>query len=418
MKYRLDYGKNGITVDFDDSLNITVIIPDTQEGAADPIGLLKEKLHAPIGKPALRDCVTAASRVGIIFNDITRATPTPLILTAILDELDFLPAENITLFNSTGTHRDNTDEELRRMLGSDIAEKYRIIQNNCGDLSTQTFLGKTSFGHDIWVNSELIRNDLIILTGFIEPHFFAGFSGAGKAIMPGMSGKNMIFGNHSPKMIANPNATWGITSGNPIWEEIQETAEKAGNLFLVNVTMNTAHQIVDAFCGELRRAHQAGSSTVKKSAMQPVDDLFDVVVTSNSGYPLDMNLYQAVKGMSAAAQIVKPGGTIIIAAECSDGIPDHGLFRSMLTENLSPEELLKKIYSREEVLQDQWQVQVLAQILLKADVYVYSSLPDDLIHECHLKPVHDISGLCSSLAPQGRICVMPSGPLTIPYLRA
>ncbi len=416
MEYTLAYGTNSLTVDFDDSMDITKIEPDFQPGAADPSAVLREALRNPIGKPPLSACVTKDSKIGIIFNDITRATPTPLILSVILEELSFIPPENITLFNATGTHRANSKEEIRWMIGSAVADSYRIIQNDCDDPASQCCIGMTVFGHEIWVNREMAGCDLIILTGFIEPHFFAGFSGGGKAIMPGMAGRKMIYGNHSAPMIASPKATWGITDGNPIWEEIQEAAEKTGNLFLVNVAMNNRHEIVSAYCGDLRAAHKAGCAEVKSSAMQPVAGPFDIVITTNSGYPLDLNLYQSVKGMSAAAQIVKPGGTIIIAAECSDGIPDNGLFRQMLTEDLSPEEILKKILSYKEVRRDQWQVQILAQILLKAEVYVYSSLPDAVIESCHMKPVHDIPALCRQLAPKGRICVMPSGPLTIPYI--
>ena len=416
MDYTLAYGKNGLTISFDDSMNITGIEPEFHPGAEDPAAVLREALRNPINKPPLRSCVKQDSKVGIIFNDITRATPSPLILSVILDELSFIPKENITLFNSTGTHRKNTEEELRRMIGDEIFSSFRIVQNDCDDIASQCCKGTTAFGHEVWVNRELAECDLIILTGFIEPHFFAGFSGGGKAIMPGMSGRKMIFGNHSAPMIADPRSTWGITGGNPIWEEIQEAAEKAGNLFLVNVTMNNRHEIIHAYCGDLREAHKAGSAEVKKSAMQPVDGPFDIVITTNSGYPLDLNLYQAVKGMSAAAQIVKPGGTIIIAAECSDGIPDNGLFRQMLTEDLTPEEILNKILASEEVLRDQWQGQILAQILMKEDGYIYLSLPDDVVRSCHLKPVHDIPALCKELAPKGSICVMPSGPLTIPYI--
>ncbi len=416
MEYTLAYGTKGLMIDFDDSADITKIEPEFRPGAADPAAVLRDALRAPIGRPPLRSCVTEDSKVGIIFNDITRATPTPLILSVILEELSFIPKENITLFNAAGTHRANTEAEIRRMIGDVPADTYRIVQNDCDDIAGQCCKGRTAFGHEIWVNREMAECDLIILTGFIEPHFFAGFSGGGKAVMPGMSGRQMIFGNHSAPMIASPKASWGITEGNPIWEEIQEAAEKSGNLFLVNVTMNNRHEIVSAYCGDLRAAHKAGCAEVKKSAMQPVEGPFDIVITSNSGYPLDLNLYQSVKGMSAAAQIVKPGGAVIIAAECSDGIPDNGLFRQMLTEDLSPAEILEKILSNKEVLRDQWQVQILARILLKADVYVYSSLPDDVIRSCHLKPVRDIPALCRQLSPEGKICIMPYGPLTIPYI--
>ncbi|HEX7976313.1 MAG TPA: lactate racemase domain-containing protein, partial [Anaerolineales bacterium] len=159
-------------------------------------------------------------------------------LRAILDSLAHLPREQITLFNALGTHRANSEVELREMLGSELVDGYRIVQNDCFDLHTQVMVGRTSQGHEIWLNRALYECDLKILTGFIEPHFFAGFSGGGKAIMPGMAGQTTIFANHSAAMIAHPRATWGVTDGNPLWEEVRECALSAGRLFLVNVTLN------------------------------------------------------------------------------------------------------------------------------------------------------------------------------------
>jgi len=417
QQFDLKYGNTPHTIEFPDSTDITLVEPLRTEPLRDPKTALRDALRAPIGKAALRDCVRPDMKIGIIFNDITRATPSRMMLPIILDELSGVPADRITLFDALGTHRANTQEELIGLLGEELVRTYRIVQNDCNDRDTQKYLGITSFGHEIWINREAAECDLLILTGFIEPHFFAGFSGGGKAIMPGMAGTGTIFHNHSAQMIASDNASWGITYGNPIWEEIQETAESTGDLFLVNVTMNQDHEITGIFCGDLRKAHKEGAAFMKNCAMSPVREAFDAVITTNSGYPLDMNLYQSVKGMSAAARIAKPGAPIIIAAECSDGIPDHGLFRQMLKQFDSPQAVYDHIMNNDRIEQDQWQIQILAKILMQHPVYVYSLLSDEQVRECMMIPTHDIEETVRQTAPGGRICVMPQGPLTIPYIQ-
>ncbi len=417
QKFVLKYGKDDLPVCFPDSADITLAVSGQTEPLPDPETALRNALLDPIGKPPLAEYAASARKIGIIFNDITRATPSRLMIPIILDELSGVPADQIVLFDALGTHRVNTREELIQMLGEEIVRKYRIVQNDCNDRETQKYLGKTSFGHEIWINREAAECDLLILTGFIEPHFFAGFSGGGKAVMPGMAGAETIFHNHSAEMIASDNAVWGVTYGNPIWEEIQEVAEAAGDLFLVNVTMDPEHQITGVFCGDLRKAHKEGAAFVKQTAMTPVDGAFDAVITTNSGYPLDMNLYQSVKGMSAAARIAKPGAPIIIAAECSDGIPDHGLFRRMLKSFSSPREVYDHILNNDRTEQDQWQIQILAKILLDHPIYVYSALKDEQVRECMMIPTHDIADTIRQTAPDGRICIMSQGPLTIPYIR-
>jgi nickel-dependent lactate racemase len=309
------------------------------------------------------------------------------------------------------------------MLGNELVDRYRIVQNDAFDQSTQISLGRSTFGHEIWINREFFDCDVKILTGFIEPHFFAGFSGDGKAIMPGMAGQETVLGNHDAGMIANPNATWGITRGNPIWEEVHQVSKMVGKTFLVNVTLNKHKQITGVFAGELGEAHAAGCEFVKSTAMVPVQQPFDIAITTNSGYPLDLNLYQAVKGMSAAAKIVKPGGAIVIASECWDGIPEHGLYGKLLRQAKNPQDLLDTICSPGFREQDQWQAQIQAQIQLNADVFVYSDhLTDEQIHAALLKPCRSIEttvrDLLDKYGSTARICVLPEGPQTIPFIQS
>jgi nickel-dependent lactate racemase len=343
MKINMPYGEKQVTINLSDSFDISVIEPIYLPAIPEPIKAIHESLLDPICSPPLSRLIQPEDRIGIVFSDITRPLPNWLILPEILAELSDVPAQNIILFNALGTHRKNSKDELRSMLGSQIVDNYRIVQNDAFDQSTQENIGTTKFGHEIWLNSELLKCDVKILTGFIEPHFFAGFSGGAKAIMPGMAGSSTIFGNHSPKMIDHQNSTWGTTEGNPIFEEINEIARKVKNLFLMNITLNKNKEITGVFSGELSEAHKTGCNFVKKSAMVPVQFPFDIVITSNCGYPLDLNLYQSVKGMSAAAKIVREGGVIIIVAECRDGIPDHGLYGSLIRSNKTPGDLLESI---------------------------------------------------------------------------
>ena len=307
------------------------------------------------------------------------------------------------------------------MLGRDIVASYPILQHDAWDQANMVYMGQTSFGHEVHINAHYMRASVKILTGFIEPHFFAGFSGGPKAVLPGIADERAVLANHDATFIGDPRATWGVTTGNPLWEEMREMALMTSPTFLLNVSLNRDKQITGVFAGDMLQAHAAGAEFVASTAMAPVPEPFDIVITSNSGYPLDLNLYQAVKGMSAAAQVVKPGGSIVIAAECWDGIPDHGEYGRLLQMASTPEELLALVNSFEFVRQDQWQVQVQAQIQLKADVYVKSSYLDAGTRErAMLRPctsVEDTVGtLLDRYGPEASICVLPEGPMTIPYV--
>lgn len=417
----MPYGETRLEIELPDVYDVTVIEPQYVPALSEPLTAIRETLRNPIGSKPLYKIAQPGMRVGIVFSDITRPAPNHLILPAVLAELGRLPAKDILLFNSLGSHRSNTEAELRKMLGEAVVDGYQIIQNDAFDRATQVDLGASSFGHPTWINRALMECDLKILTGFIEPHFFAGFSGGLKAVMPGMAGIETILANHNARMIADPNATWGVSDGNPIFEEIREMHRKIGQHFLVNVSLNKDKEITGVFSGDTLAAHAKGCSFVKATAMQPVDEPFDIVITTNSGYPLDINLYQTVKGMSAAVKIVRRGGAIIIASECRDGIPEHGLYGSLLRAASSPQELLDGILASPIERHDQWEAQVQAQIQLHADVYVYSAgLNDEQLRSALFEPVRDIPALVEKLirknGGRGRICILPEGPQTIPYL--
>jgi lactate racemase len=418
---RLAYGKTGLDLTLPGDLRVDVVQPEHVASLADQAGAVRQALRDPIGSRPLRDLVRPSATVGIVCNDITRATPYPTLLPALLEDLHHVPDQAITLLIATGTHRPNTTDELKTMLGQEIVQRFRIVQNNATDRDSHSPVGTTSGGNEVWIHQEYLRCDMRILTGFIEPHFFAGFSGGGKACMPGLARLETILRNHSARRIDHPKATWGVTQGNPIWEEIREAARMAGPAFLLNVALNREKQITAVFAGDLDQAHERGCAFVKEHAMSSVKALYDIVITSNSGYPLDLNLYQSVKGMSAAAQIVKRGGTIIVAADCWDGIPEHGLYKKLLFDATSPAALLEKTRSGQCCCQDAWQAHVHATICEKADVYLFSrNLTDDQIERAMLKPCHDIAAivdrLLQSYGRDASICILPEGPQTIPYV--
>lgn len=422
MKVKLAYGKRGLVVTIPDGYHTDIIEPRWVEGIKGQVGAVAGALKSPIQSKPLKDLAGKETKVGILFSDITRATPYRIILPALLAELEHVNPENITLFCATGTHRRATDEELDTILGKEIAGSYRIVQNDANDKSLFLYAGKTSSGNEIWINRELAACDLKILTGFIEPHFFMGFSGGGKAVMPGMGLLHTIRYNHSIAMLENDNARWGITYGNPLWEDVREAAELLPNLFLLNITLNRNKEITKVCAGDLRSAHRDGCAFAKKTAMVPVDAPYDLVITSNSGYPLDLNVYQSVKGMSAAAQIVKEGGEILIAAECWDGIPANTDYERILMAVENIDELYDYIRENEKNLQDTWQVFFQVIIQKKANVSLYTNkLDDDTVRRALLNPVDDpgllIEKILREKGPEARICVLPEGPQTIPYIK-
>lgn len=422
VKVRLAYGKEGLWIELPDDLEVKILEPRFVPGLPDEEEAIRKALREPIASPPLKELVRPSDTVAIVFSDITRPMPNRKVIPLILEELAHVPKENIFLINALGTHRPQTSQELEEMLGADIVSNYTILQHDCRDRTTLHYLGKTSFGHPAWVNRTYMEASVKILTGFIEPHFFAGFSGGPKAVLPGIAGLETILLNHGAEMIDSPKSTWGITEGNPIWEEIKEVAAWTEPSFLVNVTLNREKRITGVFAGNVWEAHAEGVKFARASAMVEVEEPFDIVITSNSGYPLDINLYQAVKGMSAAARVVKEGGSIIIAAECRDGIPEHGEYKNILKMASSPAELLEVIRRPGFLVQDQWEAQIQALIQLKADVYVKSSyLTDKQIEEALLKPCHSIEETLEKLltryGPRARVCVLPEGPQTIPYIK-
>lgn len=421
---RLAYGETGLDIELPAD-RTTVVEPAFHPGAPDPAQLLCDTLRKPVAGPPLREIVRAGQTVAISICDGTRAQPRQEMVQAVLDELDgIVSVDDVVVLVATGTHRGNSDSELRAMLGDAICDSVRIVNHDARDAGSLTYVGEYGNGVPVWLNSEWLAADVRITTGFVEPHFFAGFSGGPKLVIPGLAGLDTVLTLHDASRIGHPKATWAICEGNPVHDDIRAVVGGAGRVdFAFDVILNREQQIVEAFAGELFAMHTAARAAARRIAMREVPALFDVVVTTNSGFPLDQNLYQAVKGMTAAATVVKPGGLIVCAAECRDGFPDHGSFRQVLASEPSPEALLDSIERRAQTVPDQWQVQMQAKVQTKARVVMHTSfLSDQDLAAAHLEQTDDVAKtVLSALAefgPDATVCVLPEGPQTIPYVNS
>ena len=417
MRVKLTYGRSGLEVNVPDTA--VILEPRHVTRLADEDRQAAESLRHPVGSRPLKEQVKSSDRVCIVISDITRPTPNGKLVGWLLRELSHVPDRNFMVLNGTGTHRDNTPEELARMLGHDVMRRVRVVNHHASDAAALVHLGKTRCGAEVLLNREFVESDFKIVTGFIEPHFFAGFSGGPKGVMPGIAGMETILHFHGAPLIGDPRSTWGILDGNPIHEEAAEIALLAKPDFLFNVALNGDKEITAFFAGDMKTAHRAGCAYVKEQAMVKCPHPYDVVITTNSGYPLDQNLYQAVKGMSAAQAITRKGGTIICAAECSEGLPDHGHYGKILQMADSPRTLLDMIQKPSFRMPDQWQAQKQALVLTWADVFLYSSLSREVCERAMLKYTADIEATAKEqlrrFGADASLAVMPFGPLTIPY---
>ena len=418
MKVNLAYGSGHLPIEVPDN-RTTVIEPTHIDGLADEKMAVLNALQNPVGSQPLLERIPADTKICIAFTDLTRATPNDRIIPWLLEHLGG-PNDNITLLNQLGTHRPNTREELETMLTPEVVANYRVLNHEPENPKALVQVGTTADGTPALLNRHIVEADLRIITGFIEPHFFAGFSGGVKGIMPGCAGLETVMSNHGAKNIGDPQATFGVTVGNPLWEELRDIALKTGPSFLLNITLNEQRDITNVFAGDIIEAHKTGCVFVKKSAMQPVEQPFDIVVTTNSGYPLDLNLYQGVKGMSAGARVLKEGGTLILAAECREGVPDGSPLDDLLRSADSIEEILAMLSTPGFVRPEQWQAQIQALVQRRAEVLVHCMLDNDTLEACHLAPCADINAevakRLAKLGADARVAVLPQGPLTIPYL--
>ena len=415
-KIELPYGSSLLKVRIPTS-NITCIL-NTQDikSLANEKEAITNSLIAPIGCPPLLDCVNKNDRVVVIVTDNTRPCPDDRLLPPILTELEEkVPRGNITIIVALGLHPPLDKQELVKKLGRDIVENYNVMNH---DVNQTVNIGTTSRGTPVDINIRVVEADFRLSTGFIEPHFFAGFSGGRKSVAPGVFSVRSAYHNHGYAMIEHSCVKAGILKGNPIHEDMVEQARMAKLNFIVNVLLNKKREITHVVAGEPIKAHEKGCQIERDIAGVKVAHKVDITITTNSGAPLDMDLYQSCKGIDTAAQITRDGGIIIIASACSAGVGPEA-FRELHASVSSPKKVLQKI-RREEPIGVQWENQILARTQLKNDVYLVSGLEDSAVKDMMMTPIGTIEeGLekaFKNLGDNAEIAVIPEGPLVLPLL--
>jgi nickel-dependent lactate racemase len=393
-----------------------VLTRQDAKGLADERQAITQSLLSPIESPPLRDLVKSSDKVVVIATDNTRPCPDDRILPPLLAELESkVPRENITIIVALGLHPPLNKTELAQKLGEDVVAGYNVFNH---DVNDTVYIGTTSRGTPVDINHRVIEADFRISTGFIEPHFFAGFSGGRKSIAPGVFSVRSAYHNHSYRMVEHPQARAGILKGNPLHEDLVEQAQMARLNFIVNVLLNKDREITHVVAGHPFKAHEKGCQIEKKIAGVEVPQRADITITTNSGAPLDLDLYQTCKGIDTASQVTRDGGIIIVASSCSAGIGPEA-FLELHRSVDSPKEVIRKI-KREEPIGVQWENQILARTQLKHDIYLVSSLDDSIVNDMMMTPVSTIEeGLekaFSVLGKNAEVVVIPEGPLILPLL--
>ncbi len=394
MKLNFPYGKETVEYDFENE-NLAAVLTSgihdykcEKDGAA----LVREAMANPIGSPRLCELAKGKKKVCIIASDHTRPVPSKVIMPSMLEEIrQGNPDADITILIATGFHRGTTRDELVFKFGEDIVNNEKIYVHDCLDEDMLVGIGTLPSGGECVINKIAYEADLLVSEGFIEPHFFAGFSGGRKSVLPGVAARQTVLANHCSEFIASDKARTGIIEGNPIHRDMIYAAKTAGLCYIVNVVINEKKEAIYAVAGDLEAAHAEGVRFLSDlCGAKAVPS--DIVITTNGGYPLDQNIYQAVKGMTAAESTVKDGGVIIMLASSTDGHGGEGFF-----DTFDSEPDTQKIYDsilardRNETIADQWESQILCRILLKANVIYVSDAPDSLIKSFHMTPAHSLT---------------------------
>ncbi|MGB8451317.1 MAG: nickel-dependent lactate racemase [Anaerocolumna sp.] len=387
----IPYGKGFLQADIQEERVAGIIrskldtyVPDRTEQE-----LINHAMDNPIGTKSLYQLAQGCEKVVIIASDHTRPVPSKLILPGMLQEIrKGNPQADITILIATGCHRETKKEELVEKFGIGIVEQEKIVIHDC-DAGDLCYLGTLPSGGKLYINRIAAEADLLVAEGFIEPHFFAGYSGGRKSVLPGIASRKTIYANHCAEFINHENARYGSLKGNPIHEDMLVAAKKLQ--YIVNVVINSRHKVIGAFAGDCEKAHLTGVNFLEglcKTSPIPAD----IVVTSNNGYPLDQNIYQTVKGMATAEKTCKKDGVIIMAAECRDGCGGDAFYRTFSSAE-SAKQVLEdiSIIPRDKTVTDQWQSQIFARILSKHPIIFVSSCEDKIINEMHMIPAKSIS---------------------------
>jgi nickel-dependent lactate racemase len=422
MRLRLEYGRSGLEVELPERHLVKSLQYPAVEPLADPLGAVELALDEPIGTAPLSELARGRRNACVVVSDVTRPVPNWLLLPPLLERLEKagIARENILILVATGLHRPNVGHELVEMLGQHVAENYRIENHDGRDLSSHTYLGQSPRDVPIWIDSRYVSADLKITTGLIEPHLMAGFSGGRKLICPGLAALETVKVWHGPDFLEHPNARAGTLEGNPVHEENTYIGRRAGCDFIVNTLIDAQRRMLKVVAGDMESAFYEGVAVARRVVRDTLAEPVDIVVTSAAGYPLDATFYQSIKGMVAALPIVRRGGTIILAAEMSEGIGSPE-FQRLFAENPSLEVFFERLMSKNSFTLDQWQLEEMAKVARWAKIKVFSDrLPAETLRRLFVEPVESVEGaVAESLAeygPNATIAVIPKGPYVLAEL--
>ncbi|GHT55508.1 hypothetical protein FACS1894109_02210 [Spirochaetia bacterium] len=410
------YGKEVLEYDIPDARFKGELVSRMHHYRAERSGeaLVDFALEHPAGTPPLRVMAEGKKKVVLIASDHTRPVPSKIIVPRMLAEIRRgSPDAEITILIATGCHRETTQAELESKFGPEIMGREKIIIHDC-DSPDMVYMGKLPSGGDLILNKLAVEADLLVAEGFIEPHFFAGFSGGRKSVLPGIAARKTVVYNHNAEFIAHPKARTGIVEGNPIHIDMLYAARIARLDFICNVVINAAKEIIYAAAGDCDLAHRDGREFLLSKCKADAS-LADIAISTNGGYPLDQNIYQAVKGMTAAEATVKKGGVIIMLAKSNDG---HGApeFHKTFAEEKNLDRMLDTFMHtpKESTRIDQWQSQIFARVLKHAQVIYISDAPDEMVKDLHMIPVHSIAEAVKKAEeilgnPNASIVAIPDG---------
>jgi len=423
MKITIDYGKDGMEIEVPAKNLSHIISMKHQQPLADPVANIEQSLNTPVNSPSLNELTEGKSSVVILVSDITRPVPNSILLPPILNILQENGIEkgNIIILVATGLHRPNMSDELKMLVGEDIYKNYYVTNHYSKKLEELVYLGNTHNGTPVIVNKFYYESQLKIATGFIEPHLMAGYSGGRKSVCPGVCGIETVRHVHSPKILEHPECREGVLNGNPYHEEAEKIMKMAGLDFIVNVSLNEKREITGVFTGEPVEAHKRGSKFVGEQVSSYIPEFVDVVITTNGGYPLDLNLYQCCKGATGALPIVKPGGTVILAAECSEGLGSPE-FEELFRNEKDPGTFMDKITNTDFFVVDQWGLEELIKAHNKVNLFLISGgvLEEDKQNSFFMFKENVEQALAECLEQYGddmSIAVIPRGPYVMPRIR-
>lgn len=414
---KLPYGRDYLTAEIPDERISAILVSEMHHYSPKEtqIELVQNALENPIGTPRLKEIAKGKKKVVVIASDHTRPVPSKVIMPLMLAEIrKGNPDADITILISTGCHRETTKEELVNKFGPEIMENEKIYVHDCDDESMLVNIGTLPSGGQLIINKLAVEADLLVAEGFIEPHFFAGYSGGRKSVLPGVASRKTVMFNHNATFIDSERSRTGIVDGNPIHRDMLYAARAARLDFIVNVVINSDKEAIFAVAGDCDLAHIEGrnflNSMCKVNAVPS-----DIVITTNGGYPLDQNIYQAVKCMTAAEATVNPGGVMIIGAKSNDGHGGERFYKTFMEEK-DVEKMMREFLATpsEETIPDQWQSQIFARILKNTSVIYISDAEDEIVKDLHMIPAHSIEEAIDKAEEilgnkDAKIAVIPDG---------